>query len=241
VSPVDTWVVVEIDDDTSVTDEAGSVVVGFRVGALGGPEVRDKYIELSNGFPTTLRNVAHVALLEEHRYFIREERAIAGDDSSELVPRLVKARFYPNTEVPHVTDPDFGNELADNILDLQLALGIDANGDGRVEEGTDVPAAGEISKEDDEWLFNAAADVDEDGEPADVLRWNPVGGAPALAYVRFTALARTDRPDLGYLAPLLGRVEDKDFTESPHDFFNTVGERRFRRRQLETVVDMRNL
>jgi hypothetical protein len=40
---------------------------------------------------------------------------------------------------------------------------------------------------------------------------------------------------------LLGRVEDKDFTESPHDFFNTVGERRFRRRQLETVVDMRNL
>ena len=44
-----------------------------------------------------------------------------------------------------------------------------------------------------------------------------------------------------YLAPLLTKSEDKDFGESPHDVFNTVGERRFRRRQLQTVVDMRNL
>ena len=59
--------------------------------------------------------------------------------------------------------------------------------------------------------------------------------------MRITTIARTDRRDLGYLAPLLVTSEDKDFQESPHDVFNTLGERRFRRRQLQTVIDMRNL
>ena len=66
-------------------------------------------------------------------------------------------------------------------------------------------------------------------------------GSPALAYVRITTLARTDRRDVGYMAPVLTRVEDKSFDDPPHSFFNTTGERRFRRRQLQTVVDMRNL
>jgi len=240
VSPVDTWTVVEIDASTSITDDPDHVVVGFRVGTLGGPDVRDKYAELSNGFPTTLRNVAHVALLEENRYYVREERAIAGDGTSDLAPLLVKARFYPNTEIPHLTDPDFGDEVADNVFDLQLALGIDVDGDGRVQEGSE-DAGAVLTKADDEWLFNTADDVDGNGLPIDVLRWNPVTGTPALAYVRITTLARTDRRDAGYVAPLLGLIEDKDYRESPHDVFNALGERRFRRRQQQTVVDMRNL
>lgn len=246
VSPVDTWAVVEVDPSTSVTDDEASVVVGFKVGALGGPEIRDKYLELSGGFPVTLRNVAHVALLEESRYYVREERAIEGDDQSALVPRLVKARFYPNTELPHVSDPEFGAEISDNILDLQFALGVDADGDGRIAEGVEPGAGGDVpvgavSKAEDEWLFNVAADFDGNGVPVEAAKWNPAFGTPTLSYVRVTTIARTDRPDLGYLAPLLGRSEDKDFDESPHDIFNTVGERRFRRRQLQTVVDMRNL
>lgn len=246
VSPVDTWTVVEVDDTTSVTDEVDHVVIGFKVGTLGGLEIRDRYLELSGGFPTTLRNVAHVALLEEHRYYVREERAVAGDDQSDLVPRLVKARFHPNTELPHVSDPDFGAEVSDNILDLQFALGVDTDGDGRVIEGVDPDAAGDIplgavSKAQDEWLFNVAADLDGDGLPVEAGKWNPAFGAPALAYVRVTTIARTDRRDMGYLAPLLDKSEDKDFDQSPHDVFNTVGERRFRRRQLQTVVDLRNL
>ena len=241
VSPVDTWVVVEIDPVTSVTDDPSNVVVGFKVGVLGGPDVRDKYLELSSGFPTTLRNVAHVGLLEEYRYYVREERAIAGDASSDLVARLVKARFCPNTELPHASDPDFGNEVADNIVDLQLALGVDLDGDGRIQEGKDAPQAGEVSKQDDEWLFNTAADLDGGGGPIDPLRWNPLLGSPALAYVRLTTTARADRRDAGYLAPVLGRIEDKNFGVAPHSFFNTVGERRYRRRQQQTIVDMRNL
>jgi type II secretory pathway pseudopilin PulG len=244
VSPVDTWALVEIDKATSDTSDAGSVVVGFKVGTLGGPEIRDHYLELCGGFPATLRNIAHVALLEESRYYVREERAVAGDDQSALVPLLVKARFYPNTEQPHPSDPDFGGEVSDNILDLQFALGVDADGDGRIAEGVESGGAlpvGAVSKAEDEWLFNFPGDVDADGVPIEALKWNPAFGTPALAYVRVTTIARTDRPDLDYLAPLLESSEDKDFDLSPHDVFNTVGERRFRRRQLQTVVDMRNL
>jgi hypothetical protein len=177
---------------------------------------------------------------------VREEYAVAGDDSSDYAPRLVKARFYPNTEVPHVSDPEFGAEVSDNILDLQLALGIDADGDGTIEEGTVGSGPSEevaegAGKAEDEWLFNNAGDVDGDGDPAEATKWNPGTGAPALAYVRVTTIARTDRRDLDYMAPLLVESEDKDFSESPFDVFNTLGERRFRRRQLQTVVDMRNL
>ena len=143
------------------------------------------------------------------------------------MPRLVKARFYPNTEVPHVSDPDFGSEVSDNILDLQLALGIDADGDGVIEEGiegggeeAELPE-GAVAKDEDEWLFNVAADVDGDGAPAEAEKWNPATGLPALAYVRVTTIARTDRRDLDYLAPLLTKSEDKDFGESPNDVFNT--------------------
>jgi hypothetical protein len=223
------------------------VVIGFKVGTLDGVDIRDHYLQLSNGFPTTLRNVANVALLEEYRYYVREEHVVAGDDSTDYAPRLVKARFYPNTEVPHVSDPEFGTEVSDNILDLQLALGIDADGDGTIEEGTDgtgpreeIPE-GTLGKDEDEWLFNIAGDVDGDGDPAEATKWNPGTGTPALAYVRVTTIARTDRRDLEYMAPLLVTSEDKDFSESPFDVFNTLGERRFRRRQLQTVVDMRNL
>ena len=210
--------------------------------------VSRRHVELSGGFPSTLRNIANVALLEEYRYYVREEHAVEDDDSSEYTPRLVKARFYPNTEVPHVSDPEFGTEVSDNILDLQLALGIDADGDGTIVEGMEGPSPSPsetpvavVDKDEDEWLFNASGDVDGEGAVAEATKWNPAAGSPSLAYVRVTTIARTDRRDLGYLAPLLVESEDKDFSESPFDVFNTLGERRFRRRQLQTVVDLRNL
>jgi type II secretory pathway pseudopilin PulG len=247
VSPVDTWAVVEVDKNTSVTDDENSIVIGFKVGVVGGTEVRDRYLELSGGFPSTLRNVANVALLEEFRYYVREEHAVAGDDDSDYTPRLVKARFYPNTEIPHVDDPEFGSEVSDNIIDLQLALGIDADGDGDVAEGVEAgggggePAEGAIDKAEDEWLFNVAGDYDGEGTATEDAKWNPGADTPPLAYIRVTTIARTDRRDIEYLAPLLVMSEDKDFDDSPYDVFNTLAERRFRRRQLQTVVDMRNL
>ncbi len=59
--------------------------------------------------------------------------------------------------------------------------------------------------------------------------------------MRLTTLARTDRRDRDYEAPLLTTVEDKDYGVTPFNEFNTREERMFRRRLLRTVVDMRNL
>jgi hypothetical protein len=241
VSPIDTWAVVEVDRAASeVTADPNDITVAFNVGTVSGIDPKDGYLRLSGGWPSTLGTVAHVALLEAWRYYVREERPIAGDDSSDLIPRLVKARFYPNSELPHGDDPDFGNEVADNILDMQIALGIDTDGNGLVDEGVPDGEAG-LSRGDDDWLFNHGDDTNEDGELADDLKWNPIGGSAPLYYVRLTTTARTDRRDFGYQAELLDQIQDRDFTVAPHNEFNTLGERRFRRRTLDTIVDMRNL
>ena len=241
VSPVDSWAVVEIDREQSDVTDPTDIRVRFSVGAIGGTDIKDRYLELSGGWPASLRTVSHVSILEEYRFFVREEFAWEGDDESQVVPRLMRARFYPNTETPHPSEPDFGAEIADNILDLQVSLGIDTDGDAIVTEGGTEGDGPTLSLRDDDWLFNTPEDSDADGEPLEPEKWNPIGGTAPLYYVRLTTTARTDRADLGYQAPELELVEDKDFSETPHDRFNETGERRYRRRTLETVVDLRNL
>jgi len=61
-----------------------------------------------------------------------------------------------------------------------------------------------------------------------------------LYYVRITTLARTDRRDKSYQAPVLERVEDNTY-DKDSAVFNTTNERMYRRRLLRTVIDMRNL
>ena len=148
----------------------------------------------------------------------------------------------PEKNVPSLSAGLFAN-MPDHVVVVDTGNYYPRQRDGRIEEGVEgatIPQ-GAVAKNEDEWLFNVAADVDGDGDPVEAAKWNPAFGAPALAYVRVTTIARTDRRDLDYLAPLLVKSEDKNFEESPNDVFNTVPERRFRRRQLQTVVDMRNL
>ena len=235
VSPLDVWTVVEVDPQASdLSQSPAQITLAFNVGTVAGNGIADQYAKLSNGFPEELRQVSHAGLLEEHRFYIREEYERNEDEDSALVPRLAELRFYPNTELMHPSNSDFNAEIADNILDLQVALGVDVDGDGILEEGPD-----DAARAEDEWLFNIGADVDDAGSPIDPQRWNPA--ASALHYVRITALARSDRPDLGYLADVLVRTEDRDYTQPANERFNEVAERRFRRRQLTTVVDVRNL
>jgi type II secretory pathway pseudopilin PulG len=235
VGPLDVWTVVEI--DVAASDLAGSpqqITLAFTVGRVDGSSVADQYAKLSGGFPAELHNVSHVGLLEEHRFYVREEYERNGDEESLMVPRLAELRFYPNTELPHPANSDFNAEIADNILDLQVTWGVDVDGDGTVEEGLD-----DDTRDDDEWLFNVAGDVDAAGEPMVPGAWNPA--STTLHYLRITTLARTDRPDLGYQADVLATIEDRDYSQPPNDRFNQTAERHFRRRQLQTVVDMRNL
>jgi hypothetical protein len=187
-----------------------SVTLGFRT--------TDSYDEISGGgaFDPNLQTAAHVGILEEQRFYIREEYAAVGGD---LTPHLARDRFYPNTETIH---PDSPGIVADNLLDLQIALGIDVDGNGNVDESTP-------PDDSDEWQGNH----EDDGVLA--------ATAP-LYYVRVSTLARTDRRDLDYISPPIALIEDHAYGEP--ELPSALGEildRRFRRRLLIGTVELRNL
>ncbi|MGH9362685.1 MAG: PilW family protein, partial [Thermoanaerobaculia bacterium] len=179
------------------------------------------------GFPTQLRSVAYAGLLEEYRFYIREQRVDPADPASDLAPRLARARMIPGTGVAHGNDPTNANakvDIADNIRDLQVALGIDLNGDRVIAD------AGSAT---DEWLGNHANDM------ANPALWEGVAPnrPPNVYYIRVSTLAQTDRRDPDYQAPPLVGLENRSYGAA----MNTRVARMFRRRALQTVIDLRNL
>ncbi len=138
-------------------------------------------------------------------------------------------------------------DLADNILDLQVALGYDSilgaapsdqNGDGFTNED-DVLLTESDSGQDDDWLFNS--DQDDPNEAPFVPPWDtdPLTGTPPqpeLYYVRLTTLARVQVPDRTYDSLLIRRIENRDV-----DPLNVLDERRYRRQLMQTTIDLRNL
>jgi len=221
------YAVVELDPLGSSSPDSTTVTLAFKIS--GGTHT-DEYSQLSStpgGFPPNLTSVTFVGLVEEYRYYIREEYAIAGDDTSEVMPRLSRAHVYPGTDVAHAADVlNLQSDIADSVLDLQIALAIDTDGDGSIlDDGT---AA-------DEWLFNHA-----DDDPTDTATWN--AGLKPLYSVRINTLARTDRRDRNYVAPLIQAIEDRDYTETdPPASQTALEDRMFRRTLLQTIVDLRNL
>lgn len=236
VSPLDDsiYAVVQI---TGGNITADSVTLNF---AISGGGLADKYQALSPGgaFPAALRNVIHAGLLEEYRFYVREEHAIAGDDSSELTPKLARARFYPGSGQPYKDDASNAwVDVADNILDLQVALGFDSVNGGRMSDDDDsIGDDDKVLEADkgaaDDWLFNGESDSPD--EPA--WQTNP---SPPLHYVRISTLARTDRRDHDYQAAEIESIENRIY--GPSDKQNERTERMFRRRLLQTVIDLRNL
>lgn len=227
------YAVVEIGSGSSFTPAVGppeSASIAFTI--QGGTHT-DAYLDLSPGgvFPSGLVTVAYAGLLEEYIYYVREEYSIPGDNTSELMPLLSRARVYPGTVAAHLGDTtNLRVDLADNVVDLQIALGIDSDGDGAITESDPPDAA-------DDWLFNSGAD-----DPTDTAKWNGTLTDPRrLFYLRINTLARTNRPDIRHQAPLLVSVEDKDYTVSPFDAYNSRERRMRRRRVLQTVIDLRNL
>lgn len=217
---------------------ADSIQVNFRI---SGSTRSDNYRALSPGgnFPAELRSVAYAGILEQHTYYVRADRAIDGDPSSELTPKLSRARLYPGTAEPHAATAENGRiDLADNILDLQVALGIDSSVSGRTtddadEIGVDDTIVETANGTGDDWLLNGTADNGADA----IWRTTP---PPSLFFLRVSTLARTDRRDPGYQAPLLpARIENR--TYASNNPFNSRGERMYRRRVLTTLIDLRNL
>lgn len=232
------FAIVELDRSTSAVDSFSnptSVTLGFRIGTTGGTEIRDHYIELSPNatFPTDLKSVAALGIVEEYRFYIREEYSVPGNPSTELRPRLAAARYYPGSERPYDDDPaSLRIEIADNLIDLQVALGVDTDGDGVIAESDPPDAA-------DDWLFNSA-----DDDPTDTAKWNgPNLATPRdLFYLRLTTIARAPAMERKYRSEPLGLVEDRVYAEpvtpsTAAEFY----ERSFRRRLHQTVIDLRNM
>ncbi len=221
-----------------VTDPTGrrAVQVTLNFAVTGGMRTAD-YARLSpeGRFPPQMTSAAFLGVLEEYRYYVSEQRAVPGDMSSELVPRLSRARFYPGTDVVHPEIPSAREDIADNILDLQASLGVDNDGDGLVSEG-----ATAAQRAVDEWLFND--DGDQEDDPNDPGRWRWNGNNVVAAFLRINVLARADRPDPDYVAPPIDAIEDRAYGE-PEVPADEAGRRArmARRRLLQTVVELRNL
>lgn len=223
------------------------------------------YLALAGGvFDARLQAVSFACILEQYRYYVREEHLIPGDDTTDLVPKLTRAIMTPSesdalNEFP--LDNNLANlslDVADNVIDLQAAIAFDSD---RPAGATTIPGAFNddsdfIGNDDivfegatageratDDWLYNTPADDVSD------VQWRQhrfAGNTSApvqMQYLRLTTIARTGQPDPKYRAPLLGLIEDHDYAaplpSAPN--FNTDSNLRFRRRLLQTVIDLRNL
>ena len=188
VSPLDDsiYAVVEMQAGASSVTQVGGVTefVTLAFTTQGGNTM--DFLSLSRGgqYPPELTTVSYVALLEELQFYIREERAIPGDPTSELTPRLSRAQVFPGTAIAYDDDTDnLTGDLSDNILDLQVAIGVDTvPTDGLVVEGDGTSTT---PTDDDEWLFNHAGD-----DPTDVKWANTLASPARLFYLRISTLAK---------------------------------------------------
>lgn len=195
-------------------------------------------------------------VLEEYRYYVR---STPGDDIVPIKPRLARARLIPGTELPYAADAaNLTLDLADDIFDLQAALGFDtdydsaASGAGSFNDDPNTTGPDDLlyegadddARATDDWLGNSSSD---DPTDAQYLVHAAIRGDAKLWSVRISTLARTARPDSKYTAPDFDPVAGVDFIENndydtdPASLFKTPANRQFRHRLLQTVVDLRNL
>lgn len=219
--------------------QAGSVINGntatisYKIGAVGGGGTPADYIKLMAGavYPPALRTVAFAGVLQEYKYYIRSEPSVPGNAASAKIPVLSRAELYPNTTTPLGGDSaNLGEDIADNVLDLQAAFGVDVNGDGTIEDQTTNPT---LTTATDEWLLNDSTDT------GGGIVWNSAG--EPLLYLRVTTLAQTARPSPNYISAPIQTIEDHAYNEQAVPTAANRKARLYRRRELTTVVELRNL
>jgi prepilin-type N-terminal cleavage/methylation domain-containing protein len=198
--------------------------------------------------------------LEEYRYYVRRNYETPGDDTTPLKPRLARARMIPGTEIPFGDDDaNLSLDLADEIFDLQVALGFDTDyhsaGSAAGSFDDDVNAVGtddvffegadDAARAADDWLGNS---TDDDPSEAQYRVNALIPARPVrLYYVRISTLGRTARPDPKYEAPDFDAtagedlIENNDYDAAPANVFKSRENRQFRHRLLQTVVDLRNI
>jgi Tfp pilus assembly protein FimT len=248
VSPRDAslYAVVQLNPATSNVDNPDSFTIGFTIGTGLSDGYADRYGLLSRGgaYPVDLTSVAFVSILEEHRFYVRQRVETAPNGTEDVAPRMSRARVFPNTEEPwrgpdddpgddNAEHPSWQQDVADNIVDLQVALAFDTPRGGGAMTDDDNDTG------DDDRIFESADGLNDDWLYNDTQAVNPVQWAnQQLYYIRLTTLARTDRRDPQFQSPQLVSIEDHDLTGSR---FNDRTDRMFRYRPLQTLIEMRNL
>jgi type II secretory pathway pseudopilin PulG len=255
-SNADIHAVVELLPGSSSVTVTGQALLNFKVRGVAGDTVTSYMSLIPGGTFPRITSVSAVGILEEWRFYIRKNVTAA-----DLAPKLTKARFMPGTDVaygpppgPGVDNtPNLSIDLADDILDLQISLALDtpnhvvrAAVPGLPPEpaGLTTIAAdnvnGYLSEAadglNDDWLFNNTNDNVADG----------IWANTTLYYARISLLARTDRRDPKYQAPVITKIEDHTYTATdPLNLANTATgstqQRMYRRRILQTVIDVRNM
>ncbi|MEO8521967.1 MAG: prepilin-type N-terminal cleavage/methylation domain-containing protein, partial [Acidobacteriota bacterium] len=87
----------------NTADTSQGVTLQMTVGSKGaGTNPEDVYSALSPApnagrLPPTLTSAAFLSIVEEYRYYIRQEYSDPTDTTSAPAPRLARARFFPNT------------------------------------------------------------------------------------------------------------------------------------------------
>ena len=212
---------------TLLEDGAGGVTVDFD------PTPTDQ-VE----FPST---AGSIGLLDEYRFFVRREYEVPGDATTRLAPVLSRALFMPGTDV-QIDRVD----VADHVIDLQIAIGVDSDGDGLVTEATDGSS--------DEVLYNHPSDTTNAVSPYG-YRGPPPNLAPPNGaqtwydvdeveyhFLRISTLTQSRFPDLDHRSPTIGDIED--FNRGATITSGTVrynDETQYHRRWLQTVVELRNM
>jgi prepilin-type N-terminal cleavage/methylation domain-containing protein len=235
ISPLDDSIyqVVELDTRNCVADDLNNPTTIRLAFKFSGGTNTTAYLALSGGsWNATMTDVAYAGILEEYRYYVSDTREPDQPNGTAAPrPKLQRAQLYPGTQSPwNGQAANWAVTEADGVTDIQVALGIETGSGSPFmpEEGTD-----DASRATDEWLYNSPAD-----DPTD-----PHWRTGKLAYVRLTTTAYTQRRDKDYRAAPNVTTEDHVYTiPDPGSPLGTqTPDRSFRRRNLRTVIDLRNV
>lgn len=187
---------------------------------------------------TNIATVGLVGILEEWRYFVKKRVSPAPENTTVAwKPVFTKARFLPNSNTEwNADDANFNIEIAENVENFQVALGIDKNANFLIDENANA------ASDSDEWLYDHPSDN------TAVAQWNslnpavdPLGRLFKLRAVRVTTLSLSDYAEPFYADPVSPAIEDRlEMVPGQNADFEVVN-RRVRRRQLQTIIKIRNL
>lgn len=169
----------------------------------------------NGAYPAGLSDVLRVSIINGVRFFVAYEPATG-------VPTL-----YFRSLLAGVTQP-----VANDIVDLQVALGCDRNVDGQIQEDRSGPGL-------DEWLFNNQRGT---GAEANTDKFLGTDLVPLVAYLtqmRVTVVARASAPDPGFIQPPIFNEDGRDIlADAPYLGMQATS---FRYRSLTEHVKLRGL